>query len=59
MSLNRRRKRRPERCKKGSCRNLLLVEFDVLFDVDVAILDESVAIQVIDIDAVDGIADLL
>ncbi|MFW5981888.1 MAG: hypothetical protein ACOCQO_01625 [Halanaerobiaceae bacterium] len=57
--IDRRRPERPDRCKKGSCRNLLLVEFDVLFDVDVEIIDNSVEVEVIDIDAIDGIDDIL
>ncbi len=54
-----RRRRRRDDCKKkkaiGSCCQLLAVEFDVLFDVEAEIIDDSLDIEVLDIDDFDDL----
>lgn len=53
------RRRRPDkkrRCPKpGSCENLLLVQFDVIYDVDVEIDEDSIEVEVLDIDNINDI----
>ncbi len=43
---------------KSCCRQLLFVEFEVLFEVDAVIDEDSIEIIPIDIDDVDGLDDL-
>ncbi len=53
----RRRRRDNKRCRptKGSCENILLVQFDVMYDIDVEIDEDSVEIEVLDVDDIDDI----